>query len=240
MLGKIRVILVETSHPGNIGSVARAMLNMGLQELYLVSPKNKPNNETIAMASGAKGIVENCVIVDTLDDALVGVNFIVGSSARSRKASVPMGTLREVVPKIVKHVELDSKCALVFGRERTGLYNDELLKCHVHAYIPANQEYSSLNLSQAVQVFSYELRMHFLNNNIAPHSESQPIASSEKCIALYDHFEEMLYAISFIKEESPGLIMNRIKRLFQRAQLEDVEVNILRGICKQIIRHRKF
>jgi tRNA (cytidine32/uridine32-2'-O)-methyltransferase len=192
------------------------------------------------MASGAKSIIESCMIVDTLDEALVGVNFVVGSSARSRRTSVPMESLREVVPKIAEHVELESKCALVFGRERTGLYNNELLKCHLHAYIPANQEYSSLNLSQAVQVFSYELRMHFLQDDIVSHRESLSIASSDKCLALYEHFEEMLYAVSFIKEGSPGLVMDRIKRLFQRAQLEDVEVNILRGICKEIMRHKKL
>ena len=235
MIDKIRIVLVETSHPGNIGSVARAMYNMGLVELYLVNPKVTPNGDTYALASGAKCIIDNCLIVKTLDEALIGVNFIVGTSARQRKFSIPLKSIKDMAPEVLNYSTSGSKCAIVFGRERTGLYNSELLKCHLHTYIPANPDYSSLNLSQAVQVISYEIRRSYFDDIPNEFKSVNLPASSEKCSALYEHIEEMLCAISFIKEEQPGYIIERLKRMFQRARLEDLEVNILRGICKQII-----
>ncbi len=242
MLDKIRIILVETSHPGNIGAVARAMLNMGLGELYLVNPKFKPNQESIAMASGADKLLEKAIIVQTLNEALVGVEFVVGSSARTRKVAIPVETVRRSAKTVCDYVLADSKCAILFGRERTGLYNDELLKCHQHAYIPANEDYSSLNLAQAVQVFSYELRCAYLEAINAKTPTKQPqehLATSGQNEGLYTHFEEMLYDVDFLRKEQPGLVMSRIKRLFQRAKLEEVEVNIFRGICKEVIRKVK-
>ena len=242
MLDKIRIVLVETSHPGNIGAVARAMLNMGLAELYLVNPKHNPNHESIAMASGAENLLEKAVIVQTLNEALVGVEFVVGSSARTRKVAIPVETVRCSAKTVCDYALAKSKCAILFGRERTGLYNDELLKCHQHAYIPANEDYSSLNLAQAVQVFSYELRCAYFEATEIEALVKQPqeqLATSEQNEGLYTHFEEMLYEVGFLRKEQPGLVMSRIKRLFQRAKLEDVEVNILRGICKEVIRKSK-
>jgi tRNA/rRNA methyltransferase len=242
MLDKIRIVLVETSHPGNIGAVARAMLNMGLLELYLVNPKHKPNHESIAMASGADKLLKNAVIVETLDEALMGIEFVVGSSARTRKVAIPVETVRNSAKTVCNYVLAKHKVAILFGRERTGLYNDELLKCHQHAYIPANDDYSSLNLAQAVQVFSYELRcasLEILKTEAPIKQIQEQLATSEQNEGLYIHFEEMLYDVGFLRKVQPGLVMSRIKRLFQRAKLEEVEVNILRGICKEVIRKVK-
>ncbi|MDA7742047.1 RNA methyltransferase [Francisellaceae bacterium] len=239
----IRIILVETSHPGNIGAAARAMLTMGLAELYLVNPKERPNEVSEAMASGANELLDQAIIVDTLDEALQGIEFVVGTSARTRKLDIPLESVRVSAEKIYQQANSDVHCAILFGRERTGLYNDELLKCHHHAYIPSNPEYCSLNLSQAVQVFCYELRCASICQDelkaLPEVSKEKVLASSEQNEGFYQHLEEMLYEVGFLRKEQPGLVMSRMKRLFQRAQLEEVEVNILRGICKEAIKTSK-
>ena len=158
MLQNIRIVLVETSHTGNMGSVARAMKTMGLTNLWLVNPLVKPDSQAIALAAGASDVIGNAQIVDTLDEALAGCSLVVGTSARSRTLPWPMLDPRECGLKSVSEAE-QAPVALVFGRERVGLTNDELQKCHYHVAIAANPEYSSLNLAMAVQVISYEVRM---------------------------------------------------------------------------------
>jgi tRNA (cytidine32/uridine32-2'-O)-methyltransferase len=161
MLQNIRIVLVETSHTGNMGSVARAMKTMGLTNLWLVNPLVKPDSQAIALAAGASDVIGNAQIVDTLDEALAGCSLVVGTSARSRTLPWPMLDPRECGLKSVAEAE-QAPVALVFGRERVGLTNDELQKCHYHVAIAANPEYSSLNLAMAVQVISYEVRMAWL------------------------------------------------------------------------------
>lgn len=161
MLQNIRIVLVETSHTGNMGSVARAMKTMGLTNLWLVNPLVKPDSQAIALAAGASDVIGNAQIVDTLDEALAGCSLVVGTSARSRTLPWPMLDPRECGLKSVAEGQ-HAPVALVFGRERVGLTNDELQKCHYHVAIAANPEYSSLNLAMAVQVIAYEVRMAWL------------------------------------------------------------------------------
>lgn len=161
MLQNIRIVLVETSHTGNMGSVARAMKTMGLTNLWLVNPLVKTGLPGHRLAAGASDVIGNAQIVDTLDEALAGCSLVVGTSARSRTLPWPMLDPRECGLKSVAEAA-NTPVALVFGRERVGLTNDELQKCHYHVAIAANPEYSSLNLAMAVQVISYEVRMAWL------------------------------------------------------------------------------
>ncbi len=162
MLHNIRIVLVETSHTGNMGSTARAMKTMGLTNLYLVNPLIKPDSQAIALAAGASDVIGNATIVDTLDDAIAGCSLVVGTSARSRTLPWPMLEPRECGIRAVHEGE-HAPVALVFGRERVGLTNDELQKCHYHVAIPANPDYSSLNLAMAVQILAYEVRVAYLD-----------------------------------------------------------------------------
>jgi len=166
MLHNIRIVLVETSHTGNMGSTARAMKTMGLTNLYLVNPLIKPDSQAIALAAGASDVIGNATIVDTLDDAIAGCSLVVGTSARSRTLPWPMLEPRECGVRAVHEGE-HAPVALVFGRERVGLTNDELQKCHYHVAIPANPDYSSLNLAMAVQILAYEVRVAYLDRQQA-------------------------------------------------------------------------
>lgn len=238
MLDQIRIVLVNTSHPGNMGSAARAMKTMGLTQLVLVDPQELPDDNAIALAAGASDILANARIVPTLDDAIADCGLVIGTSARSRTLSWPMLDPREAGDKAVlegrKH-----PVALVFGRERTGLTNDELQKCHFHVAIPANPEYSSLNLAMAVQTLSYEVRMRWLQDQ-APEPEEERVdyPSAEQLEGFYLHLEQTLQKTGFIAEDHPGHVMSKLRRLFNRARPEAVELNILRGILTSVQKQR--
>ncbi|UPU27060.1 tRNA (cytosine(32)/uridine(32)-2'-O)-methyltransferase TrmJ [Klebsiella pneumoniae] len=226
MLQNIRIVLVETSHTGNMGSVARAMKTMGLTNLWLVNPLVKPDSQAIALAAGASDVIGNAQIVDTLDEALAGCSLVVGTSARSRTLPWPMLDPRECGLKSVAEGQ-HAPVALVFGRERVGLTNDELQKCHYHVAIAANPEYSSLNLAMAVQVIAYEVRMAWL----AAQEQAQPAVEHEE--APYP------LATGFIRPNHPGQVMNKLRRLFTRARPESQELNILRGMLASIEQQNK-
>lgn len=234
-LEQIRIVLVETSHTGNIGSAARAMKTMGLTNLWLVSPLVKPDSQSIALAAGASDIIGKANIVNSLDDAVSGCSLVVGTSARNRSLPWPMLDPRECGVKMAREA-LASPVALVFGRERVGLTNDELQKCHYHVSIPANPEYSSLNLAMAVQVLAYEIRMAWL----AQMQKEQPdypeavYPLTDDLERFYQHLEQTLYQTGFIRSSNPGQIMGRLRRLFTRARPESQELNILRGILASI------
>ncbi|MCL5498915.1 tRNA (cytidine32/uridine32-2'-O)-methyltransferase [Phytobacter palmae] len=236
MLQNIRIVLVETSHTGNMGSVARAMKTMGLTNLWLVNPLVKPDSQAIALAAGASDVIGNAQIVDTLDEALAGCSLVVGTSARSRTLPWPMLDPRECGLKSVAEAQ-HAPVALVFGRERVGLTNDELQKCHYHVAIAANPEYSSLNLAMAVQVIAYEVRMAWLasqdNGNTEEHEET-PYPLVDDLERFYGHLEKTLLSTGFIRESHPGQVMNKLRRLFTRARPESQELNILRGILASI------
>ncbi|MEJ5071745.1 tRNA (cytosine(32)/uridine(32)-2'-O)-methyltransferase TrmJ [Enterobacter ludwigii] len=242
MLQNIRIVLVETSHTGNMGSVARAMKTMGLTNLWLVNPLVKPDSQAIALAAGASDVIGNAQIVDTLDDALAGCSLVVGTSARSRTLPWPMLDPRECGLKSVGEAA-QAPVALVFGRERVGLTNDELQKCHYHVAIAANPEYSSLNLAMAVQVIAYEVRMAWL----AAQEKTESVTAEDDVAyplvddleRFYGHLEQTLLSTGFIRADHPGQVMNKLRRLFTRARPESQELNILRGILASIEQKNK-
>lgn len=240
MLQNIRIVLVETSHTGNMGSVARAMKTMGLTNLYLVNPLVKPDSQAIALAAGASDVIGNATIVDTFDEAIAGCSLVVGTSARSRSLPWPMLDPRECGLKSVEEGQ-QAPVALVFGRERVGLTNEELQKCHYHVAIAANPEYSSLNLAMAVQVITYEVRMAWLQSQETEASEvsESPYPLVDDLERFYQHMEKMMVASGFIREATPGQVMSKMRRLFTRARPEKDELNILRGMLSSLEKKRE-
>lgn len=239
MLQNIRIVLVETSHTGNMGSVARAMKTMGLTNLYLVNPLVKPDSQAISLAAGASDVIGDAVIVDSLDEAIAGCSLVVGTSARSRTLPWPMLDARECGVKCVEE-GTQAPVAIVFGRERVGLTNDELQKCHYHVAIPANPEYSSLNLAMAVQILAYEVRMAFLQSDRVeqPQYEESPYPLVDDLERFYQHMEQMMIASGFIRQANPGQVMSKLRRLYTRARPERDELNILRGMLASFEKKR--
>jgi len=246
---RLRFILVETSRAGNIGAVARAMKTMGFDDLVLVNPRFEnalQDAEAIAFASGATDILERARVVGSMAEALEGVNFAAAVSARLREYSPPVLTPRELSAQLVAQTELHA--AVILGNERTGLPNEVVEKCNVLVNIPANPEYSSLNLSQAAQVLAYECRMAALDGAASvrqPGGDANEIgfqgvaASVAQIEGMYAHLEQALVEIGFLDASNPRKLMPRLKRMFSRAQLETEEVNILRGIARQMVEARK-
>jgi len=239
---RLRFVLVETSRAGNVGSVARAMKTMGFSDLVLVAPRcNDPlhDPEAVAFASGAVDVLQGAQIVDSIGQALDGCNFAAAVSARLREFSPPVWSPREFSAHAAGDVHL--RPALILGNERFGLPNQIVERCNVLINIPANPEYSSLNLSQAAQVLAYECRLAAQGENrtqegIGFQGEAASVAQIE---GMYAHLEEALVAIGFLDANNPKKLMPRLKRLFARTQLETEEVNILRGIARQILRDRQ-
>ncbi len=229
LLQQIRIVLCQTSHPGNIGAAARAMKTMGLSQLVLVNPKIFPHAEAIAMASGATDILERALVCDSLAEALQGTTLAIGMSARRRELSHELVSAHEGVQRAVATAH-HTPVAIVFGTEMSGLSNAELDHCQLLAMIPANPEYSSLNLAAAVQVISYELRMATLNNPQPSGTEPAPMATNDDVERFYTHLEQVLVEIGFLNPAQPKRLMQRLRRMYGRAGLEKEEVNILRGI----------
>ncbi|WP_392559285.1 tRNA (cytosine(32)/uridine(32)-2'-O)-methyltransferase TrmJ [Orbus mooreae] len=236
LLNQIKIVLIETSHTGNIGSAARAMKTMGITQLCLVNPIVKPDSQAISLAAGASDIVKNAQIVTSMEEAIADCQLVIGTSARSRHLQWPHLESFESGDKIVREAQQGHQVALVFGRERVGLTNEELQKCHYHVSIPANPDYSSLNLAMSVQVLCYEIRMAMLRTIDKPNIVSAPIdyPKNDDIERFYQHLEQTLLQTSFINPNHPGQIMGRLRRLFTRAQIEQQELNILRGILTSI------
>ena len=233
-LEDIRIVLVNTSHSGNIGSVARAMKTMGLSKLYLVDPACEIDSHARALAAGATDVLGDAITVGTLADAISDCALTIGTSARSRTLSWPMVDPRECAQKLVSESN-SGPVALVFGRENSGLTNEELQLCNYHVCIPANPEYSSLNLAMAVQTLTYETRMAFLETQDKTSEEEDAVYPTTKQMALfYAHLETTLSETGFIVKQHPGMVMTKLKRLFNRARPEEQELNILRGILTSI------
>lgn len=234
-LDKIRIVLVNTSHTGNIGSVARAMKTMGFSKLYLVDPVNPVDSHASALAAGATDVLGNAVVVDTLQEAIADCNTVIGTSARSRTLSWPMVDPVECGEKLLAGTEQEGDVALVFGRENSGLTNEELQLCNYHVCIAANPEYSSLNLAMAVQTLCYETRMRYLAKGEQPIEQDDTVyPSSEQMELFYQHLEKTLSDTGFIIKQHPGQVMTKLRRLFNRARPEEQELNILRGILTSI------
>ena len=234
MNNKVRIVLVNTSHPGNIGAAARAMKNMGLERLYLVAPKIFPSEEADSRAAGATDVLANAIVVSSLEEALGDCQLVIGTSARERHIPWPLVDPRQAAD-LVYEQELET--ALVFGREDRGLTNEELQRCHYHVHIPAVETFSSLNLGSAVQVLAYELRMKGLLQNTAVTVDSKwdiPAASVAQVDHLLTHLESVLTLTEFLDPKVPRQVMTRFRRLFQRAQLDQHEVGMLRGMLTSI------
>lgn len=231
----IRIVLVATSHPGNIGSAARAMKTMGFGRLYLVTPRLFPDRQAHELAAGADDILEGAVITETLAEALVGCHLVIGTSARPRGINL-QGLTPSDCATLVNTASDTSQVALVFGREHAGLTNEELLHCNYHVMIPSNPDYSSLNLSQAVQIIAYELRMKWLSLGRESVSQSEELATVDQVERFYTHLKEVLVSIDFLKISNPVKLVQRLRRMFNRIKLEANEVNILRGILSNIQR----
>lgn len=246
VFNRLRFVLVETSRAGNIGAVARAMKTMGFTDLVLVNPRfpdMQADPEAVAFASGAQDVLEGARIVGDIGAALEGCNFAAAVSARLREFSPPVWTPRTFAGHIAGHVEGQPELvtALIFGNERFGLPNQIVEQCNVLINIPANPLYSSLNLAQAAQVLAYECRMAAEPDVAAPsvvgfHGDAASLAQVD---GMYAHLEEALVAIDFLDADNPKKLMPRLKRLFARTQLETEEVNILRGIARQILKLAK-
>lgn len=232
MLNNIRVVLVGTSHPGNIGSTARAMKTMGLSTLYLAEPRVEPDGQSIALAAGASDILKHLVKVDSLAEAIADCSLVIATSARSRTLDWPMLDPREAGQKLVTE-NLNGPVAIVFGRENHGLSNEELQQCTYHVAIPANPEYSSLNLAQAVQIICYETRVaHLAQTAMVEEPTEYPLAADQE--RFFVHLESTLLSTGFIIKNHPGQVMTKLRRLFSRARIESQEMNILRGILTSI------
>ncbi|WP_028387599.1 RNA methyltransferase [Legionella fairfieldensis] len=230
----IRIVLVATSHPGNIGSTARAMKTMGLHNLYLVSPKSFPDQKAYEMAAGADDLLNKAIVTTSLDDALKGCQLILATSARPRGISLPGLTPADCAELICTKSD-ETEVAIVFGREHAGLTNEELLRSHYHVNIPSNPAYSSLNLAQAVQIITYELRMKLLSPAAEVELRQDKPATADEIEQFYRHLQEVMTEIEFLKPTNPTKrLQQRIRRLFNRARLEHTEVNILRGILSQM------
>lgn len=229
----IRIVLVGTQHPGNIGSAARAMKTMGLANLVLVAPKRYPDPEAVALAAGADDILEQARVVSSVHEALAGCTYVIGTSSRERAVALPELTPRQAAEQLVGKSS-HSPVALLFGPERTGLENEELQLCHARVFIPCNPEYASLNLAAAVQVLSYEIRLQRLAQAetppVAGGREQEPPATFEQMERLFAHLAEFMEDVDFHKGKSPDLVTQRIRRLFLKADMDGREIKILRGL----------
>lgn len=231
----IRFVLVETSHPGNIGAAARAMKTMGLGRLALVRPKTFPCAEATARASGADDVLAGAEVHDDLDAALSGAGLVLGTSARLRTMTWPQVDARTAAGQI-HALGSGTEVAVLFGRERTGLSNAELDRCHYLLHIPVNPAYGSLNIAAAVQIVAYEIHMAGLGADGAGEYVPERAATAEQMAGLYEHLEQTLVAIRFLDPGNPRYLMRRLRRLFNRAHLGEEEVNILRGILAAVRR----
>jgi tRNA (cytidine32/uridine32-2'-O)-methyltransferase len=234
----IRIVLVGTTHPGNIGAAARAMKNMGLSDLALVNPRFFPHEEATVRASGATDILDNALVVATLADALTDCVYVAGASARARTISWPSMGPRDCAERMINESE-NGKVAAVFGPEKTGLHNDDLDLCHTLLTIPTAPGFSSLNVAMAVQVLTYELRVASLLDAGPAFESEAPPATSGEMEHYYAHLERVLQDIHFLDPQNPRHLMRRLRRLFIRARPDKNEVNILRGILTAIDQKRQ-
>ena len=228
-----RIVLVQTSHPGNIGAAARAMKTMGLKDLVLVAPENYPCAEATARASGADDVLSAARVVKTVSDAVADCRLVVGASARLRSLPWPTVDPRGCAQLLWEHNAGGGHAAILFGPEQSGLNNEDLARCHQLVHIPANPEYSSLNLAQAVQVVCYELRMAADLEQTQVERERR-LATAAELESFHDHLQQVLEDSGFLNPDHPRQLLLRLRRFFNRAQPDDNEINILRGILSAL------
>jgi tRNA (cytidine32/uridine32-2'-O)-methyltransferase len=232
-LSNIRIVLVEPSHPGNIGGAARAAKTMGLSRLALVNPKRFPDPQAEWRAAGAQDLLDSVTVHASLDDAIGDCHFVVGTGMRVRRIPWPVKSAEAVAAEILRQ-PAESRVAVLFGREANGLSNEELQRCHRHLQIPANPEYPSLNLAMAVQVVCYELYKQSGAAPVPTGAWDQPPATVAQLEGLLGHLEAALVHSGFLDPANPGQTMTRLRRLFTRVALDDKEVQMLRGVLTQL------
>lgn len=240
MFDNIRMVLVNTTHPGNIGAAARALKNMGLSRLVLVDPLEYPSERAVWRAANALDVLDKIQVVGTLEEAVADCPLVIGTSARGRRIPWPLLTPRECGDRVwaesAKH-----EVAIVFGREDRGLTNEELQKCHFHVHIPANPEYSALNVAAALQVIAYEIRMSALaaESGAPVHFDDwdMPPAQFQDVEMYFTHLEETLTKLGFLTADNPRQTMTRLRRLYNRVRLDQMELGILRGVLTSVQNH---
>ena len=229
----IRIVLVGTTHPGNIGAVARAMKNMGLSDLALVDPRCFPHEEATARASGAHDLLENAIRVETLPEAIADCVYIAGASARPRSINWPCLDCKDAAARLLEE-SAHGKVAAVFGPEKTGLSNSDLDHCDTLLTIPTAPGFSSLNLAMAVQILTYELRLVAMDHPEPERASEAPLATGDELQYFYAHLEQVLSVSGYLDPENPRLLMRRLRRLFGRAEPDRNEINILRGMLASL------
>lgn len=243
-VANIRFVMVNTSHPGNIGAAARALKTMGFAELYLVDPKQFPAEEAVWRAAGGLDVLDRVKVVATLDEALADCRLVLGTSARGRRIPWPLLTPREAGDRVWSEAA-SHPLAILFGREDRGLTNEELHRCHLHVHIPGNPDYSVLNIASALQIIAYEVRMSWLNEAagkpLSLEDWDMPPADHQQMERYFDHLEETLVTIGFLDPDNPRQTMTRMRRLYNRVRLDEMELNIMRGMLTSLQNfiHRK-
>ena len=239
LLNSVKVVLVGTTHPGNIGAAARAIKNMGIYNLALVKPKEFPSDIAIYRSKAAKDILENAEIYESLEDAIAGCKLVVGTSARARSVPWPVFNPRDAAEEMSK-ISKQGNVAIVFGREDRGLTNDELGLCNFHVHIPSDPKYSSLNLSQAVQILAYEIRLAYSRDEVISEVKwDVDLANNEQTERLIDHMEELMQDVEFYDVENPRKLLLRVRRFFKRSKIDVMEANIFRGLFSAIQKRLK-
>ena len=238
-LNTVKVVLVGTTHPGNIGAAARAIKNMGILNLALVKPKEFPSDIAIYRSKAAKDILENAEMYESLEDAIAGCKLVVGTSARARSVPWPVFNPRDASEEMRK-ISKQGNVAIVFGREDRGLTNDELGLCNFHVHIPSDPKYSSLNLSQAVQILAYEIRLAYSRDEVISEVKwDVDLANNEQTERLIDHMEELMQDVEFYDVENPRKLLLRVRRFFKRSKIDVMEANIFRGLFSAIQKRLK-
>lgn len=234
LLNSVKVVLVGTTHPGNIGATARAMKNMGILDLALVEPKEFPSDVATFRSKAAKDILEKASVHTSLEEAISECELVVGTSARGRTVPWPVLNPREAAEEMHKS-SLNGKVAIVFGREDRGLTNEELGLCNFHVHIPSDPEYSSLNLSQAVQILAYEIRLSYLQDrHVNKEYWDVELANNEQTERLINHMDELMREVDFYDVENPRKLLVRVRRFFKRSKIDVMEANIFRGLFATI------
>ena len=246
MKSSLRIVLVGTQHPGNIGSAARAMKTMGLSELHLVKPHKFPHAEASALAAGAVDLLDKAVLHESLADAVADCHFVMGTSSRRREVPLPEFMPSAAVAKLLQAGQT-GKAALVFGCERTGLENEDLQRCHATVCIPANPDYASLNLAAAVQILAYEYHVAALALKSEPVVLPQTLLEPDEAPATHEdmerffgHLAELMEQVEFHKGRAPEIVTSRLRRLYLRANMDLREIKILRGLFSDTQRMLKF
>lgn len=229
---KVKIVLVNTTHPGNIGAAARAMKTMGLDQLALVAPRHFPSAECTARAAGADDILARAAVFPSVEEAVADCGLVFGTSARTRSIAWPEVTPETAATQIAGSA--GAGAAVLFGRESSGLSNEELEICHAMIRIPTNAEFASLNIASAVQIICYEISKQYLARETGGGEGTESPATTREMEHLYEHFEQTLIDIGYLDPEKPRRLMRRIRRLFNRARLDSNEYNILRGILTAI------